>query len=158
MLRRPINAFIALPRRAHREALKGCSTATQISSSITLTKADPRFEFIGLTQVNLVRVVAPDFLPFAVSDSITPEQMRDQGQCIIRDTARHRAPLDYYVIEGARSGTVSGQFMKKEGILQEIGWGAPAGLPHPGSTAFGAPSQYRRKISHRRPCRSRCGP
>src|ERR1700676_484059 len=36
---------------------------------------------------------------------------------------RHAAARDYYVIEGARSWTVSDQLMKKEIILQGMGWG-----------------------------------
>ena len=63
------------------------------------------------------------FLAFPVSEDITPEQMRDYVQCIIRDTATHSAPRDYFLIEGARSWTVSDQMMKKEIILQGMGWG-----------------------------------
>jgi DNA-binding transcriptional LysR family regulator len=53
--------------------------------------------------------------------------MRDYVQCVIRDTARRSAPRDYFVIEGARSWTVSDQLMKKELIMQGMGWGH---LPH----------------------------
>jgi DNA-binding transcriptional LysR family regulator len=49
--------------------------------------------------------------------------MREHVQCIIRDSARHSSPRDYYVVEGARSWTVSDQLMKKEVILQGMGWG-----------------------------------
>src|SRR6202030_2557215 len=45
-----------------------------------IDKADPRLEFIDLFAVELVPVVAPDFLRFPISDSITPEQMRDYAQ------------------------------------------------------------------------------
>jgi len=48
-------------------------------------------------------------------------------QCVIRDTARRSAPRDYYLIEGARSWTVSDQLMKKELIVQGMGWGH---MPH----------------------------
>jgi len=51
------------------------------------------------------------------------EQMRDHAQCIIRDTARHSPARDYFLIEGARSWTVSDQLMKREIILQGMGWG-----------------------------------
>jgi DNA-binding transcriptional LysR family regulator len=44
-------------------------------------------------------------------------------QCVIRDTARHSQPRDYFLVEGARSWTVSDQLMKKELILQGMGWG-----------------------------------
>jgi DNA-binding transcriptional LysR family regulator len=73
--------------------------------------------------VKLVPVVAPGFLRFPITRSITPEQMRDYVQCVIRDTARRTPPLDYYVVEGARSWTVSDQLMKLELIRQGMGWG-----------------------------------
>jgi DNA-binding transcriptional LysR family regulator len=68
-------------------------------------------------------VAAPGFIPFSITDWITPEQMRDYVQCVVRDTARHSPPRDFYLIEGARSWTVSDQLMKKEIILQGMGWG-----------------------------------
>jgi DNA-binding transcriptional LysR family regulator len=49
--------------------------------------------------------------------------MREYVQCVIRDTARHLPPRDYYLIEGARTWTVSDQLMKRELILQRMGWG-----------------------------------
>jgi DNA-binding transcriptional LysR family regulator len=88
-----------------------------------IDKSDPRMEFIDLHGVRLVPVVAPNFLPFPISDSITPDQMRDHVQCIIRDSARHSPARDYFIIEGARSWTVSDQLMKKEVIQQGMGWG-----------------------------------
>src|SRR5579863_3593528 len=88
-----------------------------------IDKADPRFEFVDLLAVEIVPVVAPNFLRFPVSRSITPEQMRDYVQCVIRDTARNSPPADYFLVEGARSWTVSDQLMKKELILQGMGWG-----------------------------------
>jgi DNA-binding transcriptional LysR family regulator len=86
-------------------------------------KADPRLEFVDLFTVKLVPVVAPNFLRFPISRSITPEQMRDYVQCVIRDTARRSPARDYYLVEGARSWTVSDQLMKRELILQGMGWG-----------------------------------
>src|SRR5437660_404304 len=54
-----------------------------------IDKADPRLEFIDLCSARIIPVVAPRFLAFPISDDITPEQMRDYVQCVIRDTARH---------------------------------------------------------------------
>src|SRR3984893_521754 len=88
-----------------------------------IDKADPRLEFVDLFTVKVVPVVAPKFLRFPISKSITPEQMRDYVQCVIRDTASHSQPRDYFLVEGARSWTVSDQLMKKELILQGMGWG-----------------------------------
>jgi DNA-binding transcriptional LysR family regulator len=86
-------------------------------------KSDLRLEFINLFSGTLIPVVAPGFLPFPISDQITPEQMCNYVQCVIRDTARHSPPRDFYLMEGARSWTVSDQLMKKEIILQGMGWG-----------------------------------
>ena len=88
-----------------------------------IDKSDTRIEFIDLFPVDFVPVVAPGFLRFPISPSITPEQMRDYTQLIIRDTARHSPARSYYLVEGARSWTVSDQLMKKELILQRMGWG-----------------------------------
>jgi DNA-binding transcriptional LysR family regulator len=88
-----------------------------------IDKTDPRLESIDLFTVKVVPVVAPGFLKFPVSKSITPEQMRDYVQCVIRDSARHSPPRDYYLVEGARSWTVGDQLMKRELILQGMGWG-----------------------------------
>jgi DNA-binding transcriptional LysR family regulator len=85
--------------------------------------SDPRLESIALFTVPLIPVVAPDFLPFRITKTITPEQMREYCQCIIRDTARHSPPRDYFVVEGAKQWTVADQLMKKEVILQGMGWG-----------------------------------
>src|ERR1700730_5513338 len=88
-----------------------------------IDKSDPRLEFIDLFAGSVIPVVAPGFLPFPISDRITPEQMRNHVQCIIRDTARHSASRDYYLIEGARSWTGNDQLMKKQTILQGMGRG-----------------------------------
>lgn len=88
-----------------------------------IDKSDPRLEFIDLFSNELVPVVAPGFLSFPVSRSITPEHLRGHVQCVIRDTARHSPPRDYYLIDGARSWTVTDQLMKKQIILQGMGWG-----------------------------------
>jgi DNA-binding transcriptional LysR family regulator len=85
--------------------------------------SDTRIEFIELCEVGIVPVVAPGFLAFPITPKITPRQMRAYTQCVIRDTAQHSPPRDYHLVEGARSLTVSDQLMKKEVILQGMGWG-----------------------------------
>jgi len=86
-------------------------------------KADTRFDWVDLFAVKLIAVVAPNFLRFPISRAITPEMMRDYVQCVIRDTARQNVPRDYFLIEGTRKWTVSDQLMKRELILQGMGWG-----------------------------------
>ena len=127
LLRRFFDACPATRLHLHFEALSGPwerlldGDADLIMHHVD--KSDPRLEFIDLHSVRLVPVVAPNFLPFPISDSITPDQMRDHVQCIIRDSARHSPPREYYIVEGARSWTVSDQLMKKEVIQQGMGWG-----------------------------------
>lgn len=86
-------------------------------------KTDPRLEHVELCAVHLMPVAAPGFLKFSVTETITPEQMRDYVECVIRDTARHAPRRNYYEPEDVRSWTVSDQMMKKEIILRGMGWG-----------------------------------
>jgi DNA-binding transcriptional LysR family regulator len=86
-------------------------------------KTDPRLEWIDLGKVSFIPVVAPGFLPFSLSASVTPEQMREFTQCIIRDTARAAQRANYYVVEGAPQCTVGDHLMKKEIILRGMAWG-----------------------------------
>lgn len=85
-------------------------------------RTDPLFETIDLRTIRLIPVAAPDFLPFPVTEA-SPERMRDLVQCVIRDSAQHSTPKSYFVLEGARQYSVSDQLMKKEVILQGLGWG-----------------------------------
>jgi DNA-binding transcriptional LysR family regulator len=86
-------------------------------------KRDPRIEWVDLCKVPFVPVVATGLLPFPVSRSITPDQMRQFTQCVIRDSARHSVPTNHFIVEGAHQCTVSDHLMKKEVILQGMGWG-----------------------------------
>jgi DNA-binding transcriptional LysR family regulator len=86
-------------------------------------KSDARIEWIDLCKVPFIPVVAPGLLPAPGPRAITPERMRGFTQCVMRDTARHSPPQDYFVVEGAPQCTVADQSMKKEIILQGLGWG-----------------------------------
>ena len=83
---------------------------------------DARFETVPLLRVALIPVAAPSFLPFPAADA-TVERMRELVQCVIRDSATNPSSRSYFVLEGARTCTVSDQMMKKEVILQGLGWG-----------------------------------
>jgi DNA-binding transcriptional LysR family regulator len=88
-----------------------------------IDKSDVRLEFMDLYSVHVIPVVAPGFLRFPITRSMRPEQLRDYAQCIIRSTARHSTQRNYFLLDGARSWTVSDQLMKRELILQGMGWG-----------------------------------
>lgn len=104
-------------------------------------KTDPRLEFFDFCTVRLIPVVAPGFLGVTVKRSIRPSDMRGYVQCTIRDTARHSPARDFYRVEGARTITVSDQLMKKEIILQGMGWG------HMPTFMIGSELRSRRLIS-----------
>jgi DNA-binding transcriptional LysR family regulator len=67
--------------------------------------------------------MAPGLLLERTKPPITPDQMRAFTQCVMRDTARHSPRQDYFMIEGAPQCMVADQGMKKEIILQGLGWG-----------------------------------
>ena len=88
-----------------------------------IDKRDPRMEWIDLCKVPFIPVVAPGFLPEHCKQPIAPDHLQDLTQCVMRDTARHSPKKDYFVIEGAPRCMVADQGMKKEIILQGLGWG-----------------------------------
>jgi DNA-binding transcriptional LysR family regulator len=83
---------------------------------------DSRFETLSLGRVTLIPVVAPGFLSFP-PESATVERIRDFTQCVIRDSAAAPVKRDYFLIDGARTCTVTDQIMKREIIRQGLGWG-----------------------------------
>lgn len=88
-----------------------------------IDKRDARLEWIDLCDVPLVPVVAPALLAGTPPRAATPMLMRGFTQCVMRDTARDPPPDEYFVVEGAPRCTVADQAMKKEIILQGLGWG-----------------------------------
>lgn len=86
-------------------------------------KRDPRIEWLDLAKVPFIPVAAPGYLPDTVARAARPPRLRDYTQCVMRDSARHTPARDYFMIEGAPQCTVPDQLMKKEVILQGMGWG-----------------------------------
>lgn len=88
-----------------------------------IDKSDDRLEWIDLGKVTLIPVAAADFLPFPVTSTITPAQLRDLTQCVIRDTTRRGPGESHYIVAGAHQCTVADHTMKKELIMQGMAWG-----------------------------------
>jgi DNA-binding transcriptional LysR family regulator len=86
-------------------------------------KSDARIEYIDLLQVELLPVVAPGFLSFPIKPTLSPIDMKNHVQCIIRDSAKRSPTRDYFIVEGAHSWTVADQLTKKELIVLGMGWG-----------------------------------
>jgi DNA-binding transcriptional LysR family regulator len=88
-----------------------------------VAKSDTRLEWIDLGPVALVPVVAPGFLPFSPTASITPQQMQGLTQCVLRDSGDAPPAEGHYVIDGAPQCSVPDPLMKKELVLQALAWG-----------------------------------
>lgn len=88
-----------------------------------IDKSDTRLEYIVLGDVRLVPVVAPSFLPPPRRSDLTPVDLREFLQCVIRDTARHSPEQRFFLVEGNRRCHVDDQFMKRQLILQGVAWG-----------------------------------
>ena len=65
-------------------------------------KSDPRLEWLDLCRVGLVPVIAPGLLGDPPPRPVRPEQLRPFAQCVMRDSARHSPPTDYFMLAGAR--------------------------------------------------------
>lgn len=92
-----------------------------------IAPGNPQLAWIELCPVRLVPVIAPGVLPAATQAPVSPAQLLPYTQCVMRDSARHSTAENYFLLEGAVQCTVPDQRMKKEVILQGLGWGH---LPH----------------------------
>ncbi|MCW3480853.1 LysR family transcriptional regulator [Neisseriaceae bacterium JH1-16] len=86
-------------------------------------QADPAVEWFDLGTVRLIPVLAPGLLPADLPRPTRPAQLRGLTQCVMRDTANVPSPGTAFGIDGAHQCTVPDQLMKKEVILQGLGWG-----------------------------------
>lgn len=86
-------------------------------------KANPRIEWLDVCKVTLAPVISPSLLPADLPRTVKPQHLRELTQCVMRDTARHTPARNYFVIDGAPQCTVADQSMKREIILQGLGWG-----------------------------------
>jgi len=89
----------------------------------TVDTSDLRLDTIALFETELVPVAAPGFLPFEITPELSPLDLREQVQCVLRDSARKAVRRDHFIVEGGRSWTVADQTMKKELILGGLAWG-----------------------------------
>jgi DNA-binding transcriptional LysR family regulator len=88
-----------------------------------IPKGDTRLEWIELGRVAMVAVVAPGFLPFPVTKTISPKQLQKLTQCVVRDSARRPLEQGHFLVEGAPQCSVPDQLTKKELIMKTMAWG-----------------------------------
>ncbi len=86
-------------------------------------KTDSQIEWIDLCPVKLVPVIAPALLATLPATPQKTEDLRSLTQCIMRDTAGHAVADSFFVVDGAHQCSVADQIMKREVILQKLGWG-----------------------------------
>lgn len=84
-------------------------------------KADPRLEWLDLDAVDFIPVIAPALPPEMASPG--PEHLRPLTQCVMRDSARHSPPVEFFTLDGAPQCSVPDQAMKKELVLYGLAWG-----------------------------------
>lgn len=88
-----------------------------------IDQGDARYEYRNFCKVDVLPVVAPDFLKLPVRKTLRYEELKGYTQCIIRDTSTHSEKLHRFVIDDAPHLTVGDQYTKKEVIVQGMGWG-----------------------------------
>ncbi|MDB4972510.1 MAG: transcriptional regulator [Myxococcaceae bacterium] len=88
-----------------------------------IEKEELRFESLPLRTIRLLPVAAPGMLPFAAGAHVTPQQMADFTQCILRDSAVDFPERNYHVMPGARRCSVADQATKKALIMAGFAWG-----------------------------------
>jgi DNA-binding transcriptional LysR family regulator len=86
---------------------------------------DYPFDYRLLTKTKMISVISSKLIP--VGKKLTDQLLRNHNQIILADSARKLAKVSTGVLEGAKNLTVSDIYIKKELILQGLGWG---GLPH----------------------------
>jgi len=88
-----------------------------------IDKTNVDFEYVDLFSVDFIPVVAPGYLPFPLNTALTPADMLDLRQCIIRDSSPRDRSVDYFVLRGSRRCTVDTQELKAKLILSRAAWG-----------------------------------
>ncbi len=86
-------------------------------------QASDEFERLPLFDIQLIPVAAPSMFAGPIPIHPRAADMRHYVQCIIRDSGSNPDRFNYYLIQGARQVIVPDQLMKREFILQGLGWG-----------------------------------
>jgi DNA-binding transcriptional LysR family regulator len=84
---------------------------------------DPRYDYQTFCKVNVVPVVAPDFLNILVDENLKYGDLKGCTQCVIRDTSIIEKKKSYFIVEDSPQITVGDQRTKKEIIIQCMAWG-----------------------------------
>lgn len=86
-------------------------------------KSDSRYEYQDFCKVQVLPVVAPEFVNFPLNNEIQYADLNGYTQCIIRDTSTHSEKLNRFVLNNTPHLTVGDQPTKKAIILQGLAWG-----------------------------------
>lgn len=88
-----------------------------------IDKSDIRYEYKDFYKVEIIPVVAPDFLDISSYKEITYSDLSKYTQCIIRGTTEKIDTKNYFISEHSHKIYVGDQQTKKEIIKQSMAWG-----------------------------------
>jgi len=88
-----------------------------------IDKSDTRYEYKDIGKVQIIPVVARNFLDIPVSSKLKYSDLSKYTQCIIRSTAKKISAKNYFVLEQSPHITTGDQYTKKEIIMQRMAWG-----------------------------------
>lgn len=88
-----------------------------------IDKADTRYEYKDFYKVEIVPVVAPEFLRLPANKKLTYPDLSEYTQCVIRGTTENIDTKNYFILEHSSKIFVGDQHTKKEIIKQGMAWG-----------------------------------
>jgi len=88
-----------------------------------IDKTDHQYEYKDFCKVQVIPVVAKDFLSLPVNNNLRYADLENYTQCIIRDTTSNSETKNHFVLEQSPHITVGDQHTKKEIIMQRMAWG-----------------------------------
>jgi len=88
-----------------------------------IDKSDIRYEYKDFGRVEIIAVVAPEFLTMPVHNRLKYSNLVQYTQCVIRDTTEKLDTKNHFVSEHSPTISVGDQHTKKEIIKQGMAWG-----------------------------------
>jgi DNA-binding transcriptional LysR family regulator len=83
--------------------------------------SQPNIESIPVTKIKMVPVISTELIG---KNKVTKEILQNHTQIVVRDTSRHTPTISYGILNGSKQLTISDSGLKKELVIQGIGWGS----------------------------------
>ncbi len=88
-----------------------------------IDQTDPRYEYQPFCEVELIPVIAPDYLDIPLHNELKYSDIHHLTQSTIKSTAINMPTKDYFLQQQTAQIKVGDQNTKKEIILQGMAWG-----------------------------------